>query len=167
MTVRPLPFSVALNSPLQGFFGFAPNFTASALNVNGDDALELFFCGVLVDSFGNATHSPASLPPARSWAYADGWAARVPPSSLVAESSRSNYPSISWRAEQWDVRPGALSDAASNAAAVAPVVLKNPEWRAAYDVKTPAPTPLPRFPDTMPTVYQEMVQFFIELAGPS
>lgn len=34
------------------FFGFAPTFTSAAVNVNGDDAIELFSNGAVVDVFG-------------------------------------------------------------------------------------------------------------------
>ena len=52
------------------FFGFAPDFTdASALSINGDDAVELFMNGAVVDVFGEATYTGARL-----WTYEDGWA---------------------------------------------------------------------------------------------
>ena len=75
------------------FFGFAPDFDASAtgnafaVSVNGDDALELFYDAAgfpadlsayagtasVVDTFGEITHGGGSLP----WAYTDGWAYRM------------------------------------------------------------------------------------------
>ena len=55
------------------FFGFAPDFiNATAPSINGDDAVELFMNGAVVDVFGEATHTGA-LP----WAYEDGWAYRA------------------------------------------------------------------------------------------
>ncbi|MGY8865841.1 MAG: ExeM/NucH family extracellular endonuclease, partial [Methylophagaceae bacterium] len=35
------------------FFGFAPTYTSGAVNVNGDDAIELFYNGFIVDVFGD------------------------------------------------------------------------------------------------------------------
>ena len=56
------------------FFGFAPDFiSTSAASVNGDDAIELFLNGGVVDVFGEATHTGAG-----PWDYTDGWAYRVP-----------------------------------------------------------------------------------------
>jgi predicted extracellular nuclease len=55
------------------FFGFAPDFiSATAAGINGDDAIELFLNGALVDVFGEATHTGAG-----PWEYTDGWAYRV------------------------------------------------------------------------------------------
>ena len=55
------------------FFGFAPDFTnATAPSINGDDAIELFMNGVVVDVFGEVNHTGAG-----AWAYVDGWAYRV------------------------------------------------------------------------------------------
>jgi len=54
------------------FFGFAPDYTSSAANINGDDSLELFKNGTVIDVFGvvgvDGTNDP--------WEYLDGWAYR-------------------------------------------------------------------------------------------
>jgi len=55
------------------FFGFAPDYTSSALGVNGDDALELFKDGEVVDTFGDINVDGSGQP----WEYLDGWAYRV------------------------------------------------------------------------------------------
>ena len=54
------------------FFGFAPQYTSGAMAINGDDAIELFMSGGVVDVFGEISHGGGSLP----WAYTDGWAYR-------------------------------------------------------------------------------------------
>jgi hypothetical protein len=54
------------------FFGFYPTFTATAAGINGDDAIELFENNLVIDVFGEITHSGGNLP----WAYTDGWAYR-------------------------------------------------------------------------------------------
>ncbi|WP_206486146.1 ExeM/NucH family extracellular endonuclease [Thalassotalea sp. G2M2-11] len=56
----------------EAFFGFAPDYTASAANVNGDDAIELFCNGEVVDTFGDI-HTDGTGQP---WEYKDGWAYR-------------------------------------------------------------------------------------------
>src|SRR5690606_23030155 len=55
------------------FFGFAADYIASAVNVNGDDALELFHNGSVIDTFGDINLSGTGQP----WEYLDGWAYRV------------------------------------------------------------------------------------------
>jgi|GEM_PF-116254 len=57
----------------QAFFGFAPNFTGGAAFINGDDAVELFENGVVVDVFGEIDVDGTGEP----WEHTDGWAYRV------------------------------------------------------------------------------------------
>ncbi len=59
------------------FMGFAPDYTSSALSVNGDDAIELFENGAVIDTFGE----PAVDGTGQAWEYLDGWAARNPGST--------------------------------------------------------------------------------------
>jgi uncharacterized protein len=59
------------------FFGFAPTFTnGNAPNINGDDAIELFKNGSVIDVFGEITYAggTGALQP---WNHADGWAYRT------------------------------------------------------------------------------------------
>ena len=56
------------------FMGFAPDYTAGALSVNGDDAIELFQDGTVIDVFGDVDVDGSGQP----WEYMDGWAARNP-----------------------------------------------------------------------------------------
>ncbi|WP_299274548.1 HYR domain-containing protein [uncultured Psychroserpens sp.] len=55
------------------FFGFSPDYTSSALGVNGDDAFELFQNGTVIDVFGEVGVDGSGEP----WEYLDGWAYRV------------------------------------------------------------------------------------------
>jgi len=54
------------------FFGFGPDYTTGAAAINGDDAIELFFNGSVVDVFGDINVDGSGEP----WEYADGWAYR-------------------------------------------------------------------------------------------
>jgi len=54
------------------FFGFAPDFTNGVASINGNDAIELFLNGVVVDVFGEIAHTGPG-----PWNYEDGWAYRV------------------------------------------------------------------------------------------
>jgi hypothetical protein len=54
------------------FFGFMPDYTSSAANINGDDAIELFYQSNVIDLFGDINLSGTNEP----WEYLDGWAYR-------------------------------------------------------------------------------------------
>jgi len=54
------------------FFGFAPAYTSGAAAINGDDAIELFMSGSVVDIFGDINVDGSGEP----WEYLDGWAYR-------------------------------------------------------------------------------------------
>ena len=54
------------------FFGFAPDYTTGAMSINGDDAVELFFNGGVIDVFGDINVDGTGQP----WDYLDGWASR-------------------------------------------------------------------------------------------
>ena len=55
------------------WFGFAPDYTTDAMNVNGDDAIELFMNGSVIDVFGDIDVDGTGEP----WEYMDGWVYRV------------------------------------------------------------------------------------------
>jgi predicted extracellular nuclease len=55
------------------FFGFAPTHTSGAASINGDDAIELFRSGSVVDVFGDINVDGSGEP----WEYLDGWAYRA------------------------------------------------------------------------------------------
>lgn len=59
----------------QTFFGFAATYedTDGASNINGDDAVELFFNGEVVDVFGDINVDGSG----EAWDYLDSWAYRV------------------------------------------------------------------------------------------
>ncbi|PHR31938.1 MAG: hypothetical protein COA38_06940 [Fluviicola sp.] len=54
------------------FFGFAPDYTDGAMSINGDDAVELFFGGNVIDVFGDINTDGSGEP----WDFLDGWAYR-------------------------------------------------------------------------------------------
>lgn len=55
------------------FFGFAPDHTSGSASINGDDAVELFQNGTVIDVFGDINVDGNGEP----WEYLDGWAYRV------------------------------------------------------------------------------------------
>ncbi|NVK65399.1 MAG: HYR domain-containing protein, partial [Flavobacteriales bacterium] len=54
------------------FFGFAPDYTDGSMGINGDDAIELFHMGSVIDVFGDINTDGNGEP----WEYTDGWAYR-------------------------------------------------------------------------------------------
>ncbi|MGK0317003.1 MAG: hypothetical protein ACI86M_003242, partial [Saprospiraceae bacterium] len=54
------------------FFGFDPEYTSNAANINGDDALELFFNGAVIDVFGDINMDGSG----QAWDHVNGWAYR-------------------------------------------------------------------------------------------
>lgn len=89
------------------FFGFAPTDTAAAININGDDAIELFKNGIIVDTFGDPDLDGTGEP----WEYSDGWAYRQTFADVGGTFNRSQW--------QFSV-PGALDGATDNRLAVTP-----------------------------------------------
>lgn len=61
--------SVSFNT----FFGFDPDYVSDVINVNGDDATELFKNGQVIDTFGDVNVDGTGQP----WEYTDGWAYRI------------------------------------------------------------------------------------------
>jgi hypothetical protein len=57
----------------QSFFGFAADYQSGAMSINGDDAIELFENGNVIDTFGDIDMDGTGEP----WDYLDGWAKRV------------------------------------------------------------------------------------------
>ncbi len=59
------------SSGFNNFFGFAPCYTTGAMSINGDDAIELFCSGAVVDLFGDINTDGTG----ECWDHVDGWAA--------------------------------------------------------------------------------------------
>ncbi len=98
------------DSGFQSFFGFAPNYISNAVSINGDDAIELFCNGVVIDVFGDINTDGTGQP----WEYRDGWAYRF------------NYPpsGADFELAQWYFSgPDALDGETTNATATTPFPL--------------------------------------------
>ena len=55
------------------FFGSAPDYDTTELGINGDDAIELFKDGSVIDTFGDINADGSGT----AWEYLDGWAYRT------------------------------------------------------------------------------------------
>jgi predicted extracellular nuclease len=90
------------------FFGFNPDYTSGAMSINGDDAIELFLNGTVVDLYGDINVDGSG----QTWEYADSWAYRANGSS----------PGTSFSTSDWIIPgPDALDGASDNATASQPV----------------------------------------------
>lgn len=92
------------------FFGFEPEYTSSAVNINGNDAIELFFQDTIIDSFGDANTDGSGT----NWEYTDGWAHRV-----EGASGSAVFNSADWVFS----RPNAWDNETTNATAATPLPL--------------------------------------------
>ena len=54
------------------FFGFAPTYTNGVVSINGDDSIELYENGQIIDTFGDVDTDGSG----EAWDYLDGWAYR-------------------------------------------------------------------------------------------
>jgi 2',3'-cyclic-nucleotide 2'-phosphodiesterase (5'-nucleotidase family) len=100
---------VATEEPqFTAFFGFAPNFTDGSMAINGDDAVELFKDGVVVDLLGDINVDGTG----QAWEYADSWARRTD----------NAVPSTTFEVSEWSFGGvDALDGEADNATAASPV----------------------------------------------
>jgi hypothetical protein len=88
------------------FFGFAPDYTDIIFAVNGDDSVELFQNGAVIDAFGDINTNGTGEP----WEYLDGWAYR-----------NTAGPNSTFVVSEWDYSSiGALNGETTNATATTP-----------------------------------------------
>jgi predicted extracellular nuclease/2',3'-cyclic-nucleotide 2'-phosphodiesterase (5'-nucleotidase family) len=90
------------------FFAFDPDYTSNAASINGDDAIELFKDGSVVDVFGEVSTDGTGQP----WEYLDGWAYRVNETGQDGSTFQLAFWTFSG--------PDALDGETSNAAAASP-----------------------------------------------
>ena len=90
------------------WFGFYPNYVDGSATVNGDDPMELFHNGTLIDVYGVVGTDGTGQP----WEYLDGWAYR----------NNCTNPSTTFNAADWSFSgPDALDGETSNASATTPI----------------------------------------------
>ena len=93
------------------FFGFLPDYTGAAASINGDDAIELFENGSVVDIFGFIDVDGSGQP----WEYTDGWTYRI---------NNTGPDGDTFVLSNWSLSgPNALDGAATNETAATPFPL--------------------------------------------
>ncbi len=60
------------SSQFTTFFGIAPTYTNGVVSINGDDSIELYESGQIIDTFGDVDTDGSG----ETWDYLDGWAYR-------------------------------------------------------------------------------------------
>ncbi|PLX11223.1 MAG: hypothetical protein C0598_08560, partial [Marinilabiliales bacterium] len=111
------------------WFGFAPDYTSSAMSINGDDAVELFMNGSVIDVFGDINVDGTG----QAWEYMDGWAYRVDgtgPDGSTFQLANFTYSG-----------PNALDGETSNATAATPFPTGTYTYGAVTTVATPVISP--------------------------
>ncbi|MGB6038006.1 MAG: T9SS type A sorting domain-containing protein, partial [Cryomorphaceae bacterium] len=108
------------------FFGFDSDYVDGSLAINGDDAVELFQNGLVVDIFGDIDVDGSGL----AWEYADSWAYRANGTS----PSDSTFALGDWLIPGPDVLDGETTNA--SAAQPIPVGTFNPEGGSTVTVYT-------------------------------
>lgn len=97
------------STEFNNFFGFNPDATTNAVNIDGNDAIELFFNGGVIDVFGDINIDGTNEP----WEYTDGWAYR---------KSNTGPDGTVFSVNNWFYsQPDALDGELDNATAVAPI----------------------------------------------
>ncbi|PHR69272.1 MAG: hypothetical protein COA67_11125 [Lutibacter sp.] len=92
------------------FFGFAPTYTDGAMGINGDDAVELFESGQVIDVFGTIDCDPNDTGSAcPEWEHTDGWAYR-----------NTVGPSTTFLHTEWDYSGVGNLDGATNGPSTSP-----------------------------------------------
>lgn len=105
------------------FFGFAPTYTDGSMAINGDDAVELFMSGVVVDVFGDINTDGTGT----AWDHVDGWAYR---------NDNTGPDGSSWTVANWNFSGTDVFDGeTSNGTAATPF----PIGTFTYTVTPPAP----------------------------
>ena len=100
------------STEFHNFFGIPPTYVASAVNVNGDDAIELFENGVVIDLFGDINTDGTG----EAWEYTDGWFSR----------NYRSHPSSTFNITQWNsTGTNALDGEISNASAQSPIPVQS------------------------------------------
>lgn len=102
-------YVVADSAGFHDFMGFAPDFEDGAMSINGDDAVELFQGGAVIDVFGDINMDGTGT----AWDHVDGWAYR----NSLQSANGGVFTATNWSYSG----PNALDNETSNATATTPI----------------------------------------------
>ncbi len=111
------------------WFGFDTDYTSGAMAINGDDAVELFMDGNVIDVYGDINVDGTGQP----WEYMDGWAYRV--SGTGPDGTTFVLANFTYSG------PNALDGETTNATAAIPFPTGTYTAGASTTVATPSITP--------------------------
>jgi len=97
ITYQPIQFET--------WFGFAPNYASPSMIINGDDAIELYYNGVVTDLFGDVNTDGTG----EDWEYLDGWTY-----SNDDRSASSTFNSADWVYSRKNALDGETTNATSS-----------------------------------------------------
>jgi hypothetical protein len=69
----------------QAYFGVQPDFVSGSANINGDDSIELFYDGQVIDVYGDVNVAGGE------WNYMDGWSYRRDASTTSAVFNKADW----------------------------------------------------------------------------
>tara|TARA_R110002049_G_scaffold2846_6_gene23159 strand:+ start:15427 stop:17505 length:2079 start_codon:yes stop_codon:yes gene_type:complete len=90
------------------FFGMAPTYTTGTVSINGDDSIELYENGQIIDVFGDVDTDGSG----EAWEYLDGWAYR---------NNNSSPEGTVFTLENWSFSKDGLKGGTNNATATMPL----------------------------------------------
>ena len=104
------------------WFGFAPDYISGSMSINGDDAVELFYQGSVIDVFGDINTDGSG----EAWEFLDGWAYR---------NNDTGPDGSAWNIANWAFSGiNALDGESDNASATTPMPAGS------YSIATATPT---------------------------
>ena len=112
------------------FFGNAPDFETGSMGINGDDAVELFHDGGVIDTFGDINTDGSGT----AWEYLDGWAYR----NTNATANNGSFVADNWTFSGIN----ALDGASDNASATTPFPAETFTTEGGGEVVTPPEAPV-------------------------
>ncbi len=98
-------YIVSDSSAFNDFFGFDADYVDGAANINGDDAIELFMNGSVIDVFGDVNVDGTG----ETWEYTDGWAYR----NNGTGPDAATFTEANWSISAIDDLQGATDNASS------------------------------------------------------
>jgi len=99
-------YITANDTEFNTYFGFDENYSDGVANVNGDDAIEIYFNGVVYDVFGDVVPDGTGQP----WEYQDSWFYRND-----GESASTTWVSSSWTSPGLNANDGESSNSTATA----------------------------------------------------
>ncbi len=123
------------------YFGVAADYTNGSFSINGDDAIELFENGALIDVFGDVNADGTGT----AWEYLDGWAARVTGSTPTATFAVGDWTFSGINAIDGCTTNAACTSVIPNGAFTTPSTASLSPWGGPFAFSTPCAAIVPYY----------------------